>query len=66
MGGSDIPGAVTISWSIHNLMIAFSCSANAMLMITLQVELAICFVLQVASDGLKPKDIVLGAQIDLR
>ena len=25
-----------------------------------------CFVLQVASDGLKPKDIVLGAQIDLR
>lgn len=27
---------------------------------------AMCFVFQVASDGLKPKDIVLGAQIDLR
>ena len=34
-------------------------------MITLQGQPR-CFVLQVASDGLKPKDIVLGAQIDLR
>ena len=47
-------------------MFAISNMQYAMLMITLQVELAICFVLQVASDGLKPKDIVLGAQIDLR
>ena len=35
------------------------------LMITLQDQPRY-FVLQVASDGLKPKDIVLGAQIDLR